>query len=98
MGGGEEEGLSVLSTEMGFLSRGEILVGGKSFTLNSEYFSEFPNRTNTYDVFQLFGWYGEIVEVAIFPRNNKIGKRFGFARFREVEDAKLLDVSILIIF
>ncbi|XP_058725718.1 uncharacterized protein LOC131597013 [Vicia villosa] len=46
------------------------------------------------DLFQVFGCIGEISEVAISPRRNKVGKRFGFARFAEVSDVRLLAVKV----
>lgn len=35
-----------------------------------------------------------MAEVVISPRMNKLGRRFGFARFREVEDVIMLVVRL----
>ncbi|XP_058784296.1 uncharacterized protein LOC131659072 [Vicia villosa] len=46
------------------------------------------------DIFNLFGCVGEILEVVIPPWRNKFGKRFGFARFKEVKDERMLAVKL----
>ncbi|CAI8593962.1 unnamed protein product [Vicia faba] len=46
------------------------------------------------DFFELFWCIGKIYEVVISPKRNKIGKKFGFARFTEVEDARMLAVRL----
>lgn len=43
---------------------------------------------------KIFGCIRNIMEVVIAPIRNKIGKRFGFARFLKVEDACLLVVKL----
>ncbi|XP_058747116.1 uncharacterized protein LOC131620113 [Vicia villosa] len=60
----------------------------------SFYISEFLESSKAEDLFVLFGCIGNAVEVAIAPRRNKIGKRFGFARFSDVEDARWLGVKL----
>ncbi|XP_058775318.1 uncharacterized protein LOC131649579 [Vicia villosa] len=62
--------------------------------VSSFYISEFPMRSRAVDLFNLFGCVAEVVEVVISPRNNKFGKRFGFARFRGVEDERMLAVKL----
>ncbi|XP_058766958.1 uncharacterized protein LOC131640589 [Vicia villosa] len=62
--------------------------------LESIYVSHFPDRCKARDLFQVFGCIGEIFEVAISPRRNKVGKRFGFARFVDVADARLLAMKV----
>ncbi|XP_058763176.1 uncharacterized protein LOC131636584 [Vicia villosa] len=62
--------------------------------ISSFYFSEFPDRCRAVDIFKLFGCVGEIVEVVIPPRCNRFGKRFGFARFKEVKDERMLAVKL----
>ncbi|XP_058775601.1 uncharacterized protein LOC131649870 [Vicia villosa] len=60
----------------------------------SIYFSEVPDRVKAREIFGLFGCIGEIVEVVIPPKRNKLGKRFGFARFKDVEDVRRLAVKL----
>ncbi|XP_058782131.1 uncharacterized protein LOC131656419 [Vicia villosa] len=72
-------------------TKGKAKQGAK---LESIFVSHFPVRCEAKDLFQVFGCIGEIVEVAISPRRNKAGKRFGFARFAEVSDARLLAVKV----
>ncbi|XP_058746299.1 uncharacterized protein LOC131619193 [Vicia villosa] len=60
----------------------------------SMYVSEFPEDYTARKIFNLFGCVGYVVEVAISPRRNKVRKRFGFARFTEVEDGRLLAVRL----
>ncbi|XP_058777091.1 uncharacterized protein LOC131651443 [Vicia villosa] len=60
----------------------------------SMYISEFPEFYSARELFELFGCSGQVVEVAISPRRNKFGKRFGFARFIDVEDARTLAVRL----
>ncbi|XP_058758617.1 uncharacterized protein LOC131631862 [Vicia villosa] len=64
---------------------------GKFFSV---FFSEIPDRIKAVDIFNLFGCIGDIEEVVIPPKRNKLGKRFGFARFKEGEDARLLAVKL----
>src|SRR3954470_5350777 len=74
--------------------------GGRSLNLpkdgvkqdvQSFYVSEFPDSHSAKDLFDLFGCVGKVVEVSIAPRRNNVGKRFGFARFVDVEsDRKML--------
>lgn len=73
---------------------GRKLGEGDEVALISVYFSEFPNRIKVVDIFYLFGCNGDIVKVAISPRFNKFGKKFGFARFKEADDARLVVVRL----
>lgn len=57
------------------------------------YFSEFLDHCRARNFFELFGCIGEVVEVVIAPRKDKMGKNFGFARFIDVEDARFLVVK-----
>lgn len=62
--------------------------------VTSFYIVEFPDSVKACDLFGLFGYIGNMVEVSIAPRRNKRGKCFGFARFKEVEDSRVLAVSL----
>lgn len=60
----------------------------------SIFFSEIPNRIRAADVYDLFNCHGDVVEVVIPPKKNKLGKRYGFARFMNVEDTRMLAVRL----
>lgn len=62
--------------------------------LSSFYISEFPVHMKANDLFDLFGCNGIVVKVAISPKRNMFGKRFGFARFTKVENPRLLAVVL----
>ncbi|XP_058774259.1 uncharacterized protein LOC131648526 [Vicia villosa] len=68
--------------------------GNSAKKVSSFYFSEFPVQTKAKEFFELFGCIGRVVEVSISPRRNKLGKCFGFARFIEVEDERMLGVRL----
>lgn len=68
--------------------------GGVINELVSFYFSAFPDHYKAKDFHELFGCIGEVVEISIAPRRNKFGKKFGFSRFIELEDASLLVVKL----
>lgn len=80
--------------KMGYVSfQGGRQAGvGEIFT--SIFFSEIPDCTKAKDIFELFGCHGDVVEVVIPPKLNFRGKRYGFARFSEVEDARMLGVRL----
>lgn len=61
--------------------------------ISSFYFSAFLDRSRVEDLFWLFGCVGDVVEVNIPPKQKKFGKRFGFARFKNVEE-RLLAVKL----
>ncbi|CAI8600797.1 unnamed protein product [Vicia faba] len=58
------------------------------------YFSEFPDRCKAREFHKLFGPFGNVVEISIAPRRNKLGKKFGFVRFKDVADAQILAVKL----
>lgn len=60
----------------------------------SIFFFEFSERISSAYIFKLFGYIGDMVEVVIPPRRSNMGKQFGFARFRGVEDSRLLAVKL----
>lgn len=60
---------------------------------------DFSVRIKARDLFKSFGCIDEEeVEVAISPRSNKVGKRFGFVRFMQKEDVKMLAVWVWVTF
>lgn len=66
----------------------------KQQPITSVNISAFRNYCNATTLFDLFGCEGKVMEVEISPRKNKFGRRFGFARFVEVEDDRLLAVRL----
>ncbi|XP_058742698.1 uncharacterized protein LOC131615243 [Vicia villosa] len=67
---------------------------GQEETISTFYCLEFPERCRAVDLFKIFGCVGDVVEVVIPPRRNRFGKRFGFARFKNVEDEKFLAIKL----
>ncbi|XP_058766204.1 uncharacterized protein LOC131639756 [Vicia villosa] len=67
---------------------------GVEESVSSFFFSDFPTRVRAKDIFELFGCHREVVEVVIPPRSIRNGKRFGFARFVAVADARILAVRL----
>lgn len=57
------------------------------------YSSRFPEDYSAKNFFELFGCLGKVVEVAISPRKNCFGRKFGFVRFVEVADGRLLAIK-----
>lgn len=53
-----------------------------------------PDKVKVVDIYDIFGCNGDIVEVNIAPYRNKLGRRFGFARFNRVEDVRMLAVRL----
>lgn len=46
------------------------------------------------DIYKLFGCIEDIMEVVIPPKRNKMRKRFGYAKFKLGEDARLLALNL----
>ncbi|XP_058763424.1 uncharacterized protein LOC131636852 [Vicia villosa] len=67
-------------------------VGNQKGALTSVYFSKFPDSYSAKSFFELFACIGKVAEVAISPRKNRFGIKFGFAGFEGVEDGRLLAV------
>ncbi|CAI8613007.1 unnamed protein product [Vicia faba] len=62
--------------------------------LSSIFLFEFPDRIRASDIFELFGCTDEVMEVVIPPKRKNLGKRFGFSRFKEVEDSRVLAIKV----
>lgn len=60
----------------------------------SFYFSEFPDTHGAIEMHRAFEYYGNVVDVVIPQKRNKRGKRFGFVRFREVEDPRTFAIKL----
>ncbi|KAL5139491.1 hypothetical protein HKD37_10G029395 [Glycine soja] len=59
--------------------------------ITSFYFSNFPEYVNVTYLWNLFQEWGKVWEVFIPPSKNKQGQRYGFVRFKGVEDAVWLE-------
>ncbi|KAL4575099.1 hypothetical protein LXL04_021940 [Taraxacum kok-saghyz] len=58
-------------------------VGGKAYTF---FFTNFPDKCNHGDLWRCFKNHGKIADVFIPKKKSEVGRRFGFARFLNVED------------
>ncbi|MCI20237.1 RNA-binding protein 25-like [Trifolium medium] len=58
------------------------------------YFSEFPDHFGAWEMLKVFQHYGDIQEVVIPAKRNKLGRRFGFARFCYVHDEERFGVEL----
>lgn len=67
---------------------------GENEVFVSTFFSEISDRIKAWEVFNLFRYHRDVVEVVIPSRMNNLGKRYGFARFSKVEDARVLGVRL----
>lgn len=72
----------------------ERMQGDSTEGISSIFFSEFLDRIRAIDIFKLFDCSREVMEVVISPQRNKLGRSFGFTRFKGVEDVKLLAVKL----
>ncbi|WJX32140.1 hypothetical protein P8452_20505 [Trifolium repens] len=54
----------------------------------SFYFTNFPEDLNSSDLKEIFSKYGHVGDVYIPLKVDKWGKRFGFVKFKEVEDVE----------
>ncbi|CAK8575102.1 unnamed protein product [Lathyrus sativus] len=60
----------------------------------SFFITEFPDKVNAKELFEVFKVYGVISEVFIAGRHDKRGRRFGFAKFRKVHDPRVLACNL----
>lgn len=58
------------------------------------FFIEFPEELGAKDLFEIFKGYGLVVEVAITPKRDYSGRRYGFVRFRKVSNDKYLATKL----
>ena len=59
--------------------------------VTSFYFSRFPDEVNEKDLWQIFQRWGKVWEVFIHKAKNKAGHRFGFVRYKEIQDVQKLE-------
>lgn len=60
----------------------------------SFYFTEIPDSHGAREMLTAFQIYGKVVEVVIPQKRNKRGRRFGFARIRDVRDPRTFAVKL----
>lgn len=63
--------------------------GGKEDETILFSFSEIPDTHGAKEMFRAFQLYANVTDVVIPKKRNKWGKRFGFARFRDVVDPRM---------
>lgn len=83
---------------------GQLEAGGRSIQLSrnwrheanitSFYFTHFPVEANEKLLWWHFKKWGDVREVYIAKRLNKEGRRYGFVRFKDVKDAKGLELRL----
>ena len=62
--------------------------------ITSYYFSNFTDGVNEVRLWEKFKAWGDVREIFIAKRLNKVGRRFGFVRFKGVSDAKFLETQL----
>jgi hypothetical protein len=62
--------------------------------LTTYFFTDFPSTFGAKAMFNTFNYYGHIIEVVIPAKRDKGGKRFGFARFDQVLDARRFEQAL----
>ncbi|KAI5429105.1 hypothetical protein KIW84_033919 [Lathyrus oleraceus] len=70
----------------------------KSLPFLLSIFSEFPKTCRAKEFFDLLKEHGCLKEVVIPPKRNALGKIFGFARFSDAEDQRILATRMDFIF
>ncbi|XP_058783008.1 uncharacterized protein LOC131657654 [Vicia villosa] len=69
--------------------------GGRGMAPTTTFFiTEFPEKYGAKDLYNIFKKFGDIDEVILPSRRDKRGKRFGFARFFNVSDERVLAVKL----
>jgi hypothetical protein len=59
--------------------------------VTSFYFTNFPDEVQLQDLKTRFSRIGEVVDIFIPSKRNKLGKFFGFVRFKDVTDARTIE-------
>ncbi|CAK8534234.1 unnamed protein product [Lathyrus sativus] len=62
--------------------------------ISSFFFTEFLEGFKAKNMFEEFKHFGLVKEVVVPPKRDKKGKRYGFVRFRDVEDARVLAIIL----
>ena len=75
-----------------FKSRDRTVTWRDKHDVTTFYFSRFPEGVKEDDLWKLFQKWGKVWEVFIPKYKNKEGHRFGFVRFKEVQDERSLEI------
>lgn len=59
--------------------------------VKSFYFTRFPDDTAEEDLWQHFKKAGDVREIFIYKKRNRNGRKYGFVRFKGVEDKRQLE-------
>jgi hypothetical protein len=62
--------------------------------LTTYFFTDFPDSFGAKAMFNAFGYYGNILEIVIPAKRDKGGRRFGFARFDQIHDARRFEMDL----
>ncbi|KAK7283205.1 hypothetical protein RIF29_12577 [Crotalaria pallida] len=60
----------------------------------SFFFSNFPSEYGVSEMWKVFSLKGSVGEVVIPPNRDKVGRRFGFVRFKDVNDVGALERNL----
>ncbi|KAH1253252.1 hypothetical protein GmHk_04G009966 [Glycine max] len=62
--------------------------------ITSFYFTRFPEEITKKDLWWHFKQVGDVREIFISPKRNKMGKRYGFVRFKGVQDVHQVEKKL----
>ncbi|KAI5411237.1 hypothetical protein KIW84_056385 [Lathyrus oleraceus] len=69
-------------------------LGQLSYNSTSFFFTSFPSRFFVRDMYEFFQYYGKLDEVIIPSKKDVRGRRYGFIRFFNVTDSRLLATKL----
>lgn len=82
----------------GFKEAWDVVNGGKKMAnegmVTSFFSTEFWDKWSAKDLFYELKEFGDLEEVFIPPRRDRRRKRYGFARFQNVKDGKMLAIKL----
>lgn len=71
--------------------------GDQNNRLTSFFFSNFPDNFGVEEMWKVFLRWGRVWDVYILPRRDKYGRRFGFVKFLDVQNPKVLENELVVI-
>lgn len=76
----------------------DLTNGGKKVcyegTVTSFFITEFGDNWSVNDLFYELKEYGELEDIVVPPRRDRRGRRYGFSRFQNVKDEKMLSIKL----
>lgn len=60
----------------------------------SFFFSNFPDKCGSGDMWKMFIKWGSVREVSSPPMSDKFGRRFSFVRYKDIQNLKGLEVKL----